>query len=172
MSMRKQKEVQKMSSWKRVGIAAVVSVSLICSIPAYAKGKPDSPGKSRNAPGLSGDSPGKSGDVPGQLKQLIDAPISDEEDVKNSREDYLEDFLNSDDISLGTPVARWVISNSSEHEKLKTEMEIILLAYKTGLIAKEDAEVRTKKCLDKMEEVTESGKFLGFMFRCRGMLCQ
>lgn len=170
---------------RRLILSLIVASCSICLLTTsvYAKGKPDNPGKSGNAPGQSGESPGNSGSAPGQVKKevsevTIDALVTLSSqvktitDVKNSRADYLEDFLYSRAILGLTSYERASLLNSNKYEKIKTQMEITILAYRLDLITKVEARNRVVRHLDRLEELLSSGKFLGFLFRCNGIFCK
>lgn len=181
---------------RRLILSLIVVGCSICLLttPVYAKGKPSNPGKSGDAPGQSGDSPGNSGDAPGQVGDSpgnsgnapgqvkrevseVTTEVSIEtadfvSEVKNERYDSLEDFLYSEAILELTPFERSILSSSDEYEKIKTQMEMTILAYRLDLSTKSETRNRVVKYLDRMEEITKSGKFLGLLFRCRGFLCK
>lgn len=178
---------------KRFLLSLIVVGCSVCLLTTSvdAKGKPANPGKSGDAPGQSGGSPGNSGNAPGQggtnpgnsgnapgqipelMQEVVVAAPGKSGDVpgqvKNERGDYLEDFLSSKESLALTPSERSILLNSEEHEKIKTQIEMILVVYGAGLITKDEARTELAEPLLRMKRVTRPAKFLGFLHKCRGV---
>ncbi len=182
MSMREQEEVQKMSSWKRVGIAAVVSsaVILVYALTAYAASNDVGNNNAGTVTQSSADSTATTGASTATTgASTSGANIKVERGASYTAPSLSHAQVGTEVIQLHSFLGGATFANTELDTRVRLKIDTIIGAHKVGLISQENAEARIGLALNDMDDIQKERRvpILGFscnhksLFNLAGMLC-
>ena len=176
MPMRKQKEVQKMSYWKRVGIAAVVSATVILvgtPLVFASSGSHNTTTADSTSTATTGDSTATTGAASANNN------ISVERGAAYSAPSLGQGEVGTEVVQLHSFLGGATFANTELDTRVRLKIEVIIDAYGAGLIDKDTAKARIGLALNDMDSIQEERRvpLLGFscnhrtLFNLAGLLC-